>query len=192
MHVTKTATALALVLGLGTAVSLSPSLVNAGQQNQGTTGQATTGQSADQQKMRDMGEAGGGGQQSEHMKSSKDAASQQQGQHSVAELRQQADELKGRAVVNQDGSDVGELSDIVLDQKDQPHGIVEVGGVLGIGAKEVAIPFDQLQVGQENITLMSQKSEDQLKQMQKYDETQYTPIDQQAGGEKSKGMREQR
>jgi sporulation protein YlmC with PRC-barrel domain len=172
MRIATTATALALALGLGTAVSVAP-VMAAGQGGQEKAAQSSaSGQSA-QGQQQGAESKGSGSQQMQ----TGDSQSQQNAP-TVAELRQRADELIGRTVVNRDGADVGELSEIVLSkQKNQPHAVIEVGGLLGIGAKEVAISFDELQLGQENITLMSQKSEQELKDMPAYEETQYTPLE---------------
>jgi hypothetical protein len=52
---------------------------------------------------------------------------------------------------------------------------VSVGGFLGIGDKDVALPLNDLQLGQGEAYLMSAATEDQLKQMPEYDENQYQP-----------------
>ena len=40
---------------------------------------------------------------------------------------------------------------------------VSVGGFLGIGARDAAVPLDELQLGEEETYLMTAASEDQLK-----------------------------
>jgi hypothetical protein len=55
-----------------------------------------------------------------------------------------------------------------------------VGGFLGIGAKDVAVPFEQLRVGPENVILMSETSESELKQMPEYNKDQYSPVEREA------------
>ncbi len=86
-----------------------------------------------------------------------DAPSQQKAtpgsnHYTATELRGRADELIGKDVVNRNGNQVGDLENIVVDrQTNQPYAVVEVGGVLGIGAKNVVIPFDQLQVGEDKV-----------------------------------------
>jgi sporulation protein YlmC with PRC-barrel domain len=104
-------------------------------------------------------------------------SSQSQSRYTVGELRTRADELIGKDVVNQQGKSVGELQDIVVDkQRNEPYAVIEVGGMLGVGAKEIAVPFSDLQLGEDNITMMSQKSEEQLKAMPAYKESDYTPL----------------
>ena len=108
-----TATAIALALGLATGMTMT-SPIFAAEQKGGTTGTQQQHQTASQ-----AGQA---------------AQGQQQGQqYSKEELRARADQLIGQNVVNRDGTDVGELQDIVVDKKsNQPHAVIEVGGILGI------------------------------------------------------------
>lgn len=88
----------------------------------------------------------------------------------------QADEVIGMDVVNANGDAVGEVKDLVLDDRQAAHAVVSVGGFLGIGAKDIAVPFDQLRVGPENVILMSETSESELKQMPEYEKDRYSPV----------------
>lgn len=84
-----------------------------------------------------------------------------------------ADELIGSRVVNQSGEKVGELTDIVINQQDQAViGVISVGGFLGLGEKQVAVPFEQLQPGEDETVLMSTATEDELKEMPAYEENE--------------------
>ena len=54
-------------------------------------------------------------------------------------------DLMGQAVYNQQDENIGDIGDVLLDQGGQIRGVViDVGGFLGIGANEVAVPFDAL------------------------------------------------
>lgn len=89
-----------------------------------------------------------------------------------------ADELIGRDVVNANGEQVGDIEDIVMDaQGEAMYAVVSVGGFLGMGEKEVALPFDQLRLGADDAILMSEQSEEQLEQMPAYEETRYKPVE---------------
>ena len=88
----------------------------------------------------------------------------------------QADEVIGMNVVNAKGDEIGEVKDLVLDDQQIAHAVVSVGGFLGIGAKDVAVPFDQLRVGPESVILMSETSESELKQMPEYEKDRYSPV----------------
>jgi len=55
-----------------------------------------------------------------------------------------ASKLKGTAVLDSDNQKVGDIVDILLDKGGQVRAlIVGVGGVLGVGAKEVAIELNE-------------------------------------------------
>lgn len=89
-----------------------------------------------------------------------------------------ADELIGQSVVNQNGEEVGELADIVLNANDQAVlAVISVGGFLGFGAKNVAVPFEQLQPSGDESILMSTATEEQLKSLPDYEEGEgYTAV----------------
>ena len=89
------------------------------------------------------------------------------------------EEVLGASVVNAEGDEVAEIEDVVLGQGDQYYAILSVGGFLGIGDKKVAVPFDQLQLGEDEVYLMSGETEEQLEQMPEYDEEQYQPLQRQ-------------
>jgi putative membrane protein len=99
-------------------------------------------------------------------------------QPEAAPQREQAvslEKLLGSPVVNTMGDKVGKIEDVVLDQTGKYFAVVSVGGFLGIGAKDVAVSLNDLQLGEDEAYLMSAASEDQLKQMPEYDEDQYQP-----------------
>ncbi len=84
---------------------------------------------------------------------------------------QKASDLIGRDVVNSAGKDIGEIEKIVVNEaNNEVYAIVSVGGFLGMGEKDVAIPYQNLNVGDKNVILMSQDTSDALKQMPAYDE----------------------
>jgi sporulation protein YlmC with PRC-barrel domain len=58
-----------------------------------------------------------------------------------------ATKLRGTSVLGSDGVKIGSVDDILLDRSGSIKALViGVGGFLGIGAKDVAIPFKQFQV----------------------------------------------
>jgi sporulation protein YlmC with PRC-barrel domain len=55
-----------------------------------------------------------------------------------------ASQLRGTAVVGSDNQRIGEVVDVLLDRNGQARAfIVGVGGVMGLGAKEIAIDLTQ-------------------------------------------------
>src|ERR671921_2414903 len=60
--------------------------------------------------------------------------------------------LMGIDVYGADNQKIGDVDEVLVDRQGKIHGVVVgVGGFLGIGQKDVAIPFDQVQwmAGQE-------------------------------------------
>jgi sporulation protein YlmC with PRC-barrel domain len=58
-----------------------------------------------------------------------------------------ADKLIGTAVYNTEGEEVGTVKDIVFDKDGQIVGVVlKVGGLLGIGGKDVGIKWNEVQI----------------------------------------------
>jgi ribosomal 30S subunit maturation factor RimM len=84
------------------------------------------------------------------------------------------EEVLGSTVVNENGEEVGEIQDLVA-KDDAYYAVLSVGGFLGIGEKDVAVPLDELKLGEDESYLMSTKTEDQLEEMPAYDQTQYQP-----------------
>lgn len=60
-----------------------------------------------------------------------------------------ASRLIGASVKNAQGESLGKIDELVIDPKDAKikAAVVAVGGVLGIGAKSVAIPWDKVEMG---------------------------------------------
>lgn len=93
------------------------------------------------------------------------------------------DEVIGSTVVNRQGEDVGSIEDIVMDSDQSRFAIVSVGGFLGIGDRNVAIPMDQLQLGEDESYLMSAQTEEELEDLPEYQEGQYQSAREQRQGQ---------
>jgi sporulation protein YlmC with PRC-barrel domain len=80
-----------------------------------------------------------------------------------ADLR--ASELIGSRVRNAAGDTLGEIEEIVIPSGDQDDTlvIVSVGGVLDVGDKLVALPYDDLRVSPDGDTFYFDRTEEQLK-----------------------------
>jgi sporulation protein YlmC with PRC-barrel domain len=74
-------------------------------------------------------------------------------------------ELVGARVRNPAGDNLGEIEEIVIPTGDQDDMlvIVSVGGVLDVGDKLVALPYDDLRVSLDGDTFYFDRSEEQLK-----------------------------
>jgi len=76
-----------------------------------------------------------------------------------------ASELVGARVRNAAGDNLGEIEEIVIPTRDQDDMlvIVSVGGVLDVGDKLVALPYDDLRVSADGDTFYFDRTEEQLK-----------------------------
>jgi putative membrane protein len=84
------------------------------------------------------------------------------------------EEVLGSTVVNENGEEVGEIQDLVA-KDDAYYAVLSVGGFLGIGEKDVAVPLDELKLGEDESYLMSTETEEQLEELPEYEATQYQP-----------------
>lgn len=88
-----------------------------------------------------------------------------------------ADKLMGTTVYGPNDQTVGEIGDIALSKDGKVDAIiVDVGGFLGIGEKEVAVAMDNLQFMQDangSLYLYTQFTEDQLKSQPEYNADTY-------------------
>lgn len=89
-----------------------------------------------------------------------------------------ADELKGRLVNNIKGEKLGEIDNIVIDTQDNTlKAVVSVGGLLGIGEKDIVVSLDQLQISEGgSLMLATDMTEDQLKAAPEYKEDLYQDV----------------
>jgi hypothetical protein len=71
-------------------------------------------------------------------------------------------DLEGQKVVGPDGETVGKIESVAHKRGQQGvQAVISVGGILGVGAKEAAIPVDQLRIVSGK--LMTSRSEEALK-----------------------------
>jgi hypothetical protein len=80
-----------------------------------------------------------------------------------------ASKLIGQNVVNDKDETIGEIDDLIVDQKNVIFAILEVGSFLGIGGHLVALPFDSLKLDDsgKKVTL-SGGSKDSLEKLQEF------------------------
>lgn len=73
------------------------------------------------------------------------------------------EDLLGRTIENADGDNVGEITNVVIDQAGKAkYVIVAVGGFLGMGEKHVALAWDELTISDNGETVMSAVTKEQL------------------------------
>jgi hypothetical protein len=82
----------------------------------------------------------------------------------------------GTDVKNGSGEDIGKVEDVVIDQEQNVYAVVSVGGFLGIGGKEVAIPMDVLKPGPENDGLVTAMTKEELEGLPDYERGQFPSL----------------
>jgi sporulation protein YlmC with PRC-barrel domain len=190
MNMLKSTTALALAIGLGIGFAAAGPASAAGEKSTSgtsqTAGEKATSGTSQTQVSPSAPEAGTGagaataGTAKSGMQSDKSGASQMSSEKSPADTPAtgtshiaggvRADELVGRNVVNKEGENVGEVAALVIQpERNEIHAVISVGGFLGMGDHEVAIPLKELEIGEDNVTLMSQQTKEDLKALPEYD-----------------------
>ncbi|HBS49117.1 MAG TPA: photosystem reaction center subunit H [Rhodobacteraceae bacterium] len=104
--------------------------------------------------------------QTGEMQSEEDRASYAAGMERHPMYDMTADELMGVALIAEDGEDVGEI-ERVGSRGDVIVAIVGVGGFLGMGECDVAVPLDRLTVAGDSVVL-PETSESELRQMPEF------------------------
>jgi sporulation protein YlmC with PRC-barrel domain len=83
---------------------------------------------------------------------------------SQADGQLRADQIIGMTVYNDQGEKVGTVHDIILDKDGKASGVVlNVGGVLGIGAKAVGLTWKEIDVKPDQQAVQISYSKEQLK-----------------------------
>jgi sporulation protein YlmC with PRC-barrel domain len=89
-----------------------------------------------------------------------------------------ASQFMGQSVFSPANENVGEINDLVMDKKlDTIVAIIGVGGFLGMGEKDVAIPIEEIVANKDannNLTLTIQKTKEQLEAAPAFDTTALT------------------
>lgn len=80
-----------------------------------------------------------------------------------------ASELIGSPVLDERGSELGQIDDLIVSRDDEIVSVlVSVGGFLGVGDKQVAIPYEELKVSPETRELFLAMGEEQLMDLPEY------------------------
>jgi|ERR1700722_10330936 sporulation protein YlmC with PRC-barrel domain len=82
-----------------------------------------------------------------------------------------ASTLTGDPVKNLKGDSIGDLKDIMIDTNDGSiaYGVLSFGGLLGMGEKLFAVPWDAIQVDGENKQLLLDVDKERLKDAPGFD-----------------------
>ena len=84
-------------------------------------------------------------------------------------------ELQGMDVLGTNGDEIGTLKDIVAKRDArQICAVISVGGILGVGAKEIVVPLDELRLKGDQLHILATK--DDLERREVYAATQYRQV----------------
>ncbi|HET8699906.1 MAG TPA: PRC-barrel domain-containing protein, partial [Gammaproteobacteria bacterium] len=83
-----------------------------------------------------------------------------------------ASNLIGATVKSTQGQNIGEVSDLVVnDKNDVVAAVVSVGGVLGVGQKKIGVRYQDFEVSPDGRTLYLNMNQEQLEQQAPFDDT---------------------
>ncbi|HXV25077.1 MAG TPA: PRC-barrel domain-containing protein [Alphaproteobacteria bacterium] len=95
-----------------------------------------------------------------------------------------ADTLIGAKVTNTEGENVGDVSDILIDEEGSVAGVLlSVGGFLGIGDKKVAVNWDEIQLQEDGEQVVVNMSKDQISEAPAFETMEEQQREQQAEGD---------
>ena len=78
-----------------------------------------------------------------------------------------AKDLRAMAIYGSDGKKIGEVKNVLADSSNQIKAVsADVGGFLGIGAREVVFPIDKLQKGSEKDRLQTAMTKDEIQKLE--------------------------
>jgi sporulation protein YlmC with PRC-barrel domain len=84
------------------------------------------------------------------------------------------EDIPGRTVVNLEGEEIGEVEDVVTREATLESGlVVSVGGVLGIGDKDVFVDLDDVHLAEDKVVWEGFAGEEALENLPEYDEENY-------------------
>jgi hypothetical protein len=87
------------------------------------------------------------------------------------------EQIVGQTLYGADGEEIGEIDNVVLRaENNRPAAVVGIGGFLGIGSRDVAIPLDDLRMGPDN-RLTTNLTKDTLAALQPYQKEGYRDLD---------------
>jgi hypothetical protein len=86
-------------------------------------------------------------------------------------------QLIGKDVHDQRGEAVAQVTDLVRQTSDGTlFAVVEVGGLLGLGTKEVAVPLSEFELGEEASLRLPDRGGSALEDLPPYNETRYVKV----------------
>jgi sporulation protein YlmC with PRC-barrel domain len=88
------------------------------------------------------------------------------------------DDLIGQDVLNNRGTEIGEVDDIVLRRGEvEPIVVMDVGGFLGLGEKQIALPLADFSLFDDSLVLATDMTEEDFEAAPEFDPSDGEPID---------------
>jgi sporulation protein YlmC with PRC-barrel domain len=105
-------------------------------------------------------------------------ASASTGKATKGMTRMTAAELGGKAVVNRNGEEIGEVERVVRRNEDGRHfAVISVGGFLGIGDKQVLVPLEELRAEGGKLHSTAASTEAELEGQTAYEADMYRQVE---------------
>lgn len=94
-------------------------------------------------------------------------------------MQKRVGDVIGMAVVNREGTRIGDVDKLVRRNQDgKPYAVISVGGFLGIGDKDIAVALDKLRLEDENVVLPDDlRTKGALEGEAGWDRSKYQEID---------------
>ncbi len=89
-----------------------------------------------------------------------------------------ASQLIGMKVEGTDGKKLGDIKDLVVDREDGSidYAVLDFGGIIGIGDKYFAVPWEALQIAPDNKKLLIDVSKKELKDAPGFDKKNWPDL----------------
>lgn len=102
-----------------------------------------------------------------------------QGNQGNSLMSLQVSDLEGITVANQQGEDIGDAQHIAKhDDSGDLYAIVSVGGIWGLGATDIALPIQDMQLEDDQLVLNTDYGSDEIEDSANdYEENEYSEVD---------------
>lgn len=87
------------------------------------------------------------------------------------------DDIEGEDVYNRNGNEIGQISEVVMEQASGSlFVVVTAGGFLGIGNTEIVFPYERVSLQDNRVVIDTSMSQGQLEERQDYEESRYVEV----------------